>query len=178
MPRWLDSGRVRCTALDLRWARFFHRAAHRRVLHLLSVAVSRIGDGPLWVLALSGGLLFGDERTAAVALGGLYMGAANLLIYWTLKRGTRRTRPCHRCEDIIAYVRPADRFSFPSGHTLHAVSFALLLGAAWPALAPLLWFFAVLVGLSRVVLGVHYPSDVLAGAAIGALMAQAASVFL
>jgi undecaprenyl-diphosphatase len=178
MQRWLDSSRSRGAALDLRLARWLHRAARRQGLHPLLVACSRLGDGPLWVLALMGGLLFGAEPTAATALVGLYLGAANLLIYWALKRGTRRARPCHHCEDIVACVPAADRYSFPSGHTLHAVSFALLLGTAWPPLAPLLWLFAVLVGLSRIVLGVHYPSDVLAGTAIGAVTAQVALSFL
>ncbi|MEK7737966.1 MAG: phosphatase PAP2 family protein, partial [Pseudomonadota bacterium] len=64
------------------------------------------------------------------------------------------------------------RFSFPSGHTLHAVSFTLVASAAYPVLAPSLWLYTALVALSRPVLGLHYPSDVLAGAAIGALLAQ------
>jgi undecaprenyl-diphosphatase len=66
-----------------------------------------------------------------------------------------------------------DRFSFPSGHTLHAVNFTLVCSAYLPELAaPLAWFTAM-VALSRPVLGLHYPSDVLAGAAIGTLVALA-----
>lgn len=63
--------------------------------------------------------------------------------------------------------RPLDHFSFPSGHTLHAVLFSVMLGTYFPALLPVLLVFSVLVALSRMVLGLHYPTDVLAGAGLG-----------
>jgi len=64
-------------------------------------------------------------------------------------------------------VAPLDEFSFPSGHTLHAVTFTIIALAYAPLLAPLLLPFALLVAASRVVLGLHYPSDVLAATLIG-----------
>jgi undecaprenyl-diphosphatase len=68
-------------------------------------------------------------------------------------------------------ARPLDRYSFPSGHTLHAVCFTLIVVAEQPPLAWLVVPFALLVALSRVVLGLHYPTDVAAGAVLGALIA-------
>jgi undecaprenyl-diphosphatase len=68
---------------------------------------------------------------------------------------------------IQAWGAPLDEFSFPSGHTLHAVAFTLVALAHYPALAPLLLPFTACVATSRVVLGLHYPSDVLAATAIG-----------
>ena len=67
--------------------------------------------------------------------------------------------------------KPLDYFSFPSGHTLHAVAFGLVALFYYPLLAVVLMPFIVMVGISRVVLGLHYPSDVLAGAAIGYVIA-------
>ena len=71
-------------------------------------------------------------------------------------------------------VAPLDRFSFPSGHTLHAVGFTLLATHAHPELGWFLVPFATMVACSRLVLGLHYPSDVLTGAAIGSFMAASA----
>jgi undecaprenyl-diphosphatase len=84
-----------------------------------------------------------------------------------------RERPFIRFGEIRCTTAPLDRYSFPSGHTLHAVSFAILYGSFVPQLLWILVPFALLIGLSRVVLGLHYPSDVLAGAALGALLAIA-----
>jgi undecaprenyl-diphosphatase len=103
-------------------------------------------------------------------------GLAGLLIYKWLKARTSRPRPFMVSENIIRRVPPLDEYSFPSGHTLHAVAFSLVLLSHLPG-----WFwvvvpFSVLVAASRPVLGLHYPSDVLAGALVGALVAGASIV--
>lgn len=168
MPRWLDSGRLRSAELDRRGARALHRAVERPLLLQVLIACSRLADGPMW-FALIPLLPLVDARdgphVARLVLG---LGLANLVLYGALKHGTRRERPFRSCEGIHARMRVPDAFSFPSGHTLHAAAFALLLSAYYPALAPLLWGFAAMVGVSRVVLGLHYPSDVLSGALLGA----------
>jgi undecaprenyl-diphosphatase len=74
-------------------------------------------------------------------------------------------------QDIWLTGIPLDRFSFPSGHTLHAAAFTTVALAYYPMLAWLLVPFAVLVAMSRVILGLHYPSDVFARAAIGLSLA-------
>ena len=76
-----------------------------------------------------------------------------------------------RIFEQIRQERPLDEFSFPSGHTLHAVAFTLVALAHYPGLAPLLIPFAACVAASRVVLGLHYPSDVLAATVIGSVLA-------
>src|SRR3546814_3575510 len=94
-------------------------------------------------------------------------GTVALLLYKAIKRWTRRPRPFAADVRIRAWIAPLDEFSFPSGHTLHAVAFSLVAVAHYPALAWLVLPFAASVAASRVVLGLHYPSDVLAATAIG-----------
>jgi undecaprenyl-diphosphatase len=101
----------------------------------------------------------------------LVAGVIGFIVYKLLKSGTGRLRPYKALLDIRAGIAPLDAFSFPSGHTLHAVAFTLVAVAYFPALAWVLAPFTALVAISRVVLGLHYPSDVLAGTAIGALVA-------
>lgn len=171
MPPWLDAGRLRSAELDLRGAQALHRAAARPLLNQGLALCSRLADGPLWVglMLLLPWMERHDGRRHALLM--LALGAINLTVYYALKRSTRRQRPFERCDSIHACLKVPDAFSFPSGHTLHAFAFALLLSALHPGLAPLLWSFAALVGLARVVLGLHFPSDVLAGAVLGCVTA-------
>jgi undecaprenyl-diphosphatase len=99
-------------------------------------------------------------------------GLTGTIIYKWLKGKTLRPRPFEVLQDIWLTGKPLDKFSFPSGHTLHAVTFSVMLLAYYPALTIVVLPFTGLVALSRVVLGLHYPSDVIAGALIGAAIAS------
>ena len=72
----------------------------------------------------------------------------------------------YKSMDTLEAAVALDEFSFPSGHTLHAVGFSVVALHYYPVLAPLLLPFTLMIALSRVVLGLHYPSDVLAATAI------------
>jgi undecaprenyl-diphosphatase len=171
MPPWVDNGRARGIEFDLRCARALHRGASRpHLMRTLSLA-SHLGEAPFWLLVPIVMSWLDPVDGFRNAMWFVELGALNLLIYWGIKRATRRERPFRRCADIRECVRASDQFSFPSGHAVHAVSFAVLLTVLYPSLAPALWTFALVVSASRVVLGVHYPSDVIAGAAIGAVTA-------
>ena len=132
---------------------------------------SRLGDGVFWY-ALMGMLIawHGWEALPAV-LHMIAAGLAGTLIYKWLKGATERPRPYQVCPTICCLTAPLDRFSFPSGHTLHAVVFSLVATAYFPALGWLVWPFTALVAASRLVLGLHYMSDVLVGALLGAAVA-------
>jgi undecaprenyl-diphosphatase len=166
--RWAHS---RWAERDRRWALALHRAALWPGAVGVLGAISRLGDGTVWggvALAL---LALGGEQAWACGVQMVSLGAVNLAIYWSLKHGVARPRPFVSHADIRCCARPQDRFSFPSGHSLHATAFATLLTWHYPPFASLLWTGALLIALSRVVLGLHYPSDVLVGAAIGATTA-------
>lgn len=135
-------------------------------------AISRLGDGVFWYVLMAGILIIkGDEGTFPV-LHMLFAGLLGTLLYKWLKGKTLRPRPYEVHQDIWLTGKPLDKFSFPSGHTLHAVIFSLVALSYYPALAIIIVPFTVLVGFSRVVLGLHYPSDVLAGAIIGCIIAS------
>ena len=147
-----------------------NRWGARRAVGTFFGAISRIGDGIFWYSLMAVLAVFGGPHGALAALQMLVTGGVALALYRWLKRWTRRPRPFRGCDGVIARVPPLDEFSFPSGHTLHAVSFTIVALAWFPALAPLLAPFTVLVAASRVVLGLHYPSDVLAATAIGGVL--------
>lgn len=137
----------------------------------LFAVVSRLGDGVFWY-GLMAALVLLDRRTGLLAAAHMAAtGAVALVLYKALKRWTRRPRPFASDRRIRAWVAPLDEFSFPSGHTLHAVAFSLVALAHYPPLAWLLLPFTALVAASRVVLGLHYPSDVAAATVIGCALA-------
>jgi undecaprenyl-diphosphatase len=136
-------------------------------------AISWLGNGIFWY-ALMLALLLADARGAALpVLHMAFVGAVCTATYKMVKRGTLRPRPFHAHTHIAARAPTLDTFSFPSGHTLHAVAFTLIACAHYPRLWPILAPFTLLTALSRVALGLHYPTDVLAGAALGAIIAGA-----
>jgi undecaprenyl-diphosphatase len=106
------------------------------------------------------------------------VGVVGVALYKYLKSRLVRERPYISLAGITAGTRALDRYSFPSGHTLHAVSFTTLAVTSFPELAWLLVPLAGLIAASRVVLGLHYPTDVAAGAIIGAALAVLSMVLM
>ncbi len=156
---------------EYRLCRGLNRAAEWPWFLRVMRVSSRLGDGLLWgALLVALPLLYGGAALRVV----LIMAATGLsghLIYRRLKSSLVRERPFIRHPGINLAMPPLDRYSFPSGHTMHAVAFAWQAVAHFPVLSWTLVPAAALIALSRVVLGLHYPTDVLAGAAIGALLA-------
>lgn len=159
------------TAYD---ARLFHccqMLQQTMRLATLSRLVSRLGDGGLYLLIGVGLALLEPQHGGDLLQTGVMAFALELPLYLLLKNSIRRDRPCHRLEGFRALIEPADKFSFPSGHAAGAFLFALVLSAHYPGMVYPAFCLAGLIGLSRVLLGVHYPGDIAAGALLGVLSA-------
>jgi undecaprenyl-diphosphatase len=135
-----------------------------------------------FTVAGTAGALWGFLAAGAFLLTGLE--PSHLLIpwaavaaSWTVAEGAKylfdRARPFIWDTEIAPLIKTPSSSSFPSGHSATAAAGALTLSALYPPCAPALVLAGVLVVLSRVYLGVHFPFDVLAGVAIGTLTAAA-----
>ena len=145
-----------------------------RWIRVWMICATRGGDGWLWYAMGLAVLLFGGaSRWEAVGSATLSAGAG-LVLFIRLKRTIRRPRPCAVEAHCWSRLLPTDQFSFPSGHSITAFAVAVPLGAFYPALMPGLLFCAVSVALSRILLGMHYLSDVIAGSLAGAVLGYAA----
>jgi undecaprenyl-diphosphatase len=131
---------------------------------------ARAGDGWLWIALGLGLLLFGGNRRIPAIASGVVAEGAGWLTFAVLKRMIGRERPCALESHCWAQLLPHDRFSFPSGHTISAFAIAVPIGLSYPELFPVLLFCALSIAASRVLLGLHYLTDVLAGMAIGVLL--------
>jgi len=172
MPYKLAFYRNRFLAWDSALCISVNKTSHYRAVRIFFRLISRLGDGVFWYTVMLGIMLTKGEPSYLPILHMAGAGLTGTLIYKWIKGKTLRPRPYEVHQDIWLTGRPLDRFSFPSGHTLHAVAFCAVGLFYYPQLATLLLPFTVLVGLSRVVLGLHYPSDVIAGATIGGLIAM------
>ena len=155
------------SAVDLRSYKLINQLQERAVVLKFFSLLSRTGDGHLYALAIAMLYLFGDrfeERILAVAVLAF---ALELPAFFVLKNSIRRDRPCDVLSTSRKAVQPSDKFSMPSGHTSAAFVVATLVFIFAEPMAEIAFVWASLVGMSRIVLGVHYPSDVAAGALLG-----------
>ncbi|TXJ06545.1 MAG: phosphatase PAP2 family protein [Acinetobacter sp.] len=134
--------------------------------------ISRLGDGIFWYAMLAIVWLLHGLNYYLQVIYLILASSVGTLIYKLLKRHTVRPRPYQVHQVIILGERPLDHFSFPSGHTLHAVMITMVLGTLEPVLLIVMLPFSILVALSRMILGLHYPTDVMVGAGLGVLMAS------
>lgn len=147
-----------------------NKSSHFLAIRVLFRIISRLGDGVFWYTMMMAILLMQGKAGILPVLHMLLVGLVATMLYKWLKGKTLRPRPYEVHQDIWLTGRPLDRFSFPSGHTLHAVAFSVIAVFYYPVLFVVVVPFAFMVALSRVVLGLHYPSDVLVGALIGLVL--------
>jgi len=147
-----------------RWIRFWMLTA------------TRMGDGWLWYSLGALLLAFGGARGYAAVGSAGSAAIVGIVVFKALKKLSHRPRPCYLQPHCWASILPPDQFSFPSGHTMTAFSIALVLSFFYPTLEGPLYFLAVSIALSRIVLGMHFLSDVLAGAVLGSALGVASLV--
>ena len=151
----------------------------RRILSRSFRIISWSANGCFYpLLAFYVYLAFSPAVSKSFLLSALLAFPLERLLYHLLKQSMKRDRPCEGIVDVQFRVRPPDQFSFPSGHTASAFLMMTLLTNFFPVLRipTLLW--ASTVGIARVYLGVHYPTDVLAGAILGIFTARVGIWFI
>ena len=160
---------------DVTTFHWFLKRKRRDLAVNISRKVSLTADGPAYVLIGLMALAAGDRLFATLLVLGF---AVERAIYFVFKSGFKRNRPPQAIPGFESVIQPSDQFSFPSGHTSAAFFMATALTLYMPALAVVLVPWAMLVGLARVVLGVHFPTDIVAGAVIGTSVCLWTSSFL
>ena len=163
---------------DVRLMRRLERWRPRRWVRWWMITATRGGDGWMWwtqafVLLVAGG----RQRFVALAAAAIACGLG-IQTFLTLKWLIGRRRPSRRDRHNWARLLPPDEFSFPSGHTIIAFAFAISVGHFYPDFLPWFLFCAISVAASRIVLGLHFLSDVAAGCAIGCGLGHFATLLM
>jgi undecaprenyl-diphosphatase len=155
---------------DHRLMRRVHRWRAPRWFRFLTIFATRGGDGWLWyALGLILAIYGGDHRWAAIGAG-TCAAAMGVFLFRAIKRTSQRKRPCEVEPHCWAMILPPDKYSFPSGHSITAFAVAMSIGLFYPQLEICLLAAAFLIAASRIILGMHFLSDVIAGSAIGAAL--------
>lgn len=155
-----------------------NRYQQNRLILKLFREISRTGDGYMYIAIGVFALLLDPIQGLAFCTLGLAAFAIEIPSFITLKKWIRRDRPFVKIDTARNAITPSDKFSLPSGHTTAAFVMASLIYVFYPEWAGLAFAWASLIGLSRVILGVHYPTDILAGALLGISCTQLAMIWV
>ncbi len=141
-----------------------------KLIRSFFAAISWLGDGRIWYATMLMLPLLRGEEGIRAAMHMAFTGLITLGIYKSVKGATQRPRPAAVYEAVEQGTRALDEYSFPSGHTMHAVVFTTIVCEWYPSSFPIFGVFTLLTGISRVVLGLHYPTDVVLGAVFGLII--------
>lgn len=147
-------------------------------LRSMLIFASKGGDGWLWYTLGVFILIFGNHLRFRAVGAGLLATAIGLIIYQVVKKTTRRKRPCLIEPNEWAGVLPPDQYSFPSGHTIASFAIATSVGLFYPSLMLALLCCAIMIATSRIMLGMHFLSDVVVGVLMGTSLGYAAVVLI
>ncbi len=150
----------------------------RYLLIVPARALSRSGDGYLHVLIPLLLTAMGVHDAGNLVLSILLAVSIERPLYWVLKNALRRRRPAQYMPGLRSLIIASDQFSFPSGHSSGAFLLVTCLCVIYGSVASAMLLWACCVGLSRVLLGVHFPGDILAGASMGCCIALIATRIL
>jgi undecaprenyl-diphosphatase len=155
---------------DHRIMRKIHRWRAPRWFRILMIMMTRLGDGWLWYSIGLILLVFGGAQKFLAIGAAMTAAAIGIFLFRTLKHASRRKRPCEIEPHCWSLILPPDKYSFPSGHSITSFAIALSIGMFYPDLQAVLLVVAFLIASSRIILGMHFLSDVLAGSTIGILL--------
>jgi undecaprenyl-diphosphatase len=155
---------------DHRLMRRVHRWRAPRWFRILTILATRLGDGWLWYALGIVILLYGGERRFLAVGAAASAAGLGICIFRLMKGRSRRRRPCDIEPHCWSEILPPDKYSFPSGHSITAFAIAIAIGLFYPELQPCLLATAVVIALSRIILGMHFLSDVVVGSIIGVIL--------
>ena len=173
-----DAIRSYIQAHDYRLMRRVHRWRPPRWVRLWMICSTRLGDGSLWYSLAAILLVFGGPSGRQALYPASLAAGVGIILFRSIKRLSGRKRPCALEKHCWAAILPPDQFSFPSGHSITAFAIAVPIGIRCPDLMPFLLFFALSSAASRIVIGMHFLSDVVAGCLIGIGLGYASLLLL
>ena len=165
----------RLQRLDARAFLVVNGLPHPTWANVLADGITLITTGGwIWLIGLAVARILGVHGSRrAFRLAAPSVIGATMAVEWPIKSLFRRRRPFIDLVRALVIGRRPDGWSFPSGHTAAAFSGAWVLSTVWPRKAPVFFGLASTVGFSRTYVGAHYPGDVLIGATLGMVIAEA-----
>lgn len=162
--------------VDIRVFRWCVEVLRSNAVTRFTRAVSRTADGWLYVLGPLLYLVYNGRGAAGLIEVTAAAFALERPLYLFLKKHFKRRRPPEAIEGFTSIIVASDQFSFPSGHTSGAFLMITVVAGVLGAPFAVMYVWAMAVGLSRLLLGVHFPSDIVAGALMGTTLAHLALV--